>query len=93
MDEAAALKPPVEPEPAVSSIKDKVKALQMKASTEELACVKEETHITTTTRMVYHKPQLKDTGSDRIEETMSVRGHNESFQSGRRPFQRICWFI
>ncbi len=90
MDEAAALKPPVEPEPAVSSIKDKVKALQMKASSEELACVKEETHITTTTRMVYHKPQLKDAGSDRIEETMSVRDIMKAFQSGRDPSKEFA---
>ncbi|KTG00873.1 hypothetical protein cypCar_00023882 [Cyprinus carpio] len=79
MDEAAALKPPVEPEPAVTSVKDKVKALQMKVSSEELSCVKEETHITTTTRMVYHKPQLKDAGSDKIEETM-VDGDYEVLQ-------------
>ncbi|XP_043109557.1 ankyrin-3 isoform X2 [Puntigrus tetrazona] len=85
MDEAAALKPPVEPEPAVSSIKDKVKALQMKASSEELACVKEETHITTTTRMVYHKPQLKD-----AEETMSVRDIMKAFQSGRDPSKEFA---
>ncbi|XP_016296448.1 ankyrin-3-like isoform X4 [Sinocyclocheilus anshuiensis] len=90
MDEAAALKPPLEPEPAVSSIKDKVKALQMKASSEELACVKEETHITTTTRMVYHKPQLKDAGSDRIEETMSVRDLMKAFQSGRDPSKEFA---
>lgn len=90
MDEAAALKPPVEPEPAISLIKDKVKALQMKASSEELACVKEETHITTTTRMVYHKPQLKDAGSDRIEETMSVRDIMKAFQSGRDPSKEFA---
>lgn len=90
MDEAAALKPPVEPEPVVSSIKDKVKALQMKVSSEELACVKEETHITTTTRMVYHKPQLKDVGSDRIDETMSVRDLMKAFQSGRDPSKEFA---
>ncbi|XP_051771718.1 ankyrin-3 isoform X3 [Ctenopharyngodon idella] len=90
MDEAAALKPPVEPEPTVSTIKDKVKALQMKVNSEELACVKEETHITTTTRMVYHKPQLKDVGSDRIEETMSVRDIMKAFQSGRDPSKELA---
>uniref|UniRef100_A0A672KNK4 Ankyrin 3 n=1 Tax=Sinocyclocheilus grahami TaxID=75366 RepID=A0A672KNK4_SINGR len=90
MDEAAALKPPVEPEPAVSLIKDKVKALQMKVSSEELACVKEETHITTTTRMVYHKPQLKDSGSDRIEEALSVRDIMKAFQSGRDPSKELA---
>nr|XP_021335929.1 ankyrin-3 isoform X32 [Danio rerio] len=90
MDEAAALKPPVEPESAVSSINDKVKALQMKVSSDELACLKEETHITTTTRMVYHKPQLKDAGSDRIEETMSVRDIMKAFQSGRDPSKELA---
>uniref|UniRef100_A0A9J8A223 Ankyrin 3 n=1 Tax=Cyprinus carpio carpio TaxID=630221 RepID=A0A9J8A223_CYPCA len=90
MDEAAALKPPVEPEPAVTSVKDKVKALQMKVSSEELSCVKEETHITTTTRMVYHKPQLKDAGSDKIEETMSVRDIMKAFQSGRHPSKELA---
>lgn len=90
MDEAAALKPPVEPEPTLSTIKDKVKALQMKVNSEELACVKEETHITTTTRMVYHKPQLKDAGSDRIEETMSVRDIMKAFQSGRDPSKELA---
>ncbi|XP_067285969.1 ankyrin-3 [Pseudorasbora parva] len=90
MDEATALKPPVELEPSVSTIKDKVKALQMKVNSEELACVKEETHITTTTRMVYHKPQLKDAGSDRIEETMSVRDIMKAFQSGRDPSKEFA---
>lgn len=93
MDEAAALQPPActEPEAAVSSIKDKVKALQMKVNSEELACVKEETHITTTTRMVYHKPQLKDAGSDRSEEaTMSVRDLMKAFQSGRDPSKELA---
>ncbi|XDV44965.1 hypothetical protein PO909_013165 [Leuciscus waleckii] len=90
MDEAAALKNSVEPEPTVSTIKDKVKALQMKVNSEELACVKEETHITTTTRMVYHKPQLKDAGSDRMEETMSVRDIMKAFQSGRDPSKELA---
>ncbi|XP_026078838.1 ankyrin-3-like isoform X33 [Carassius auratus] len=90
MDEAAALKPPVEPEPALSSIKNKVKALQMKVSSEELACVKEKTHITTTTRMVYHKPQLKEAGSDKIEETMSVQEIMKAFQSGRDPSKELA---
>ncbi|XP_051523568.1 ankyrin-3-like isoform X2 [Myxocyprinus asiaticus] len=91
MDDAAALKPPtcIEPEPVVSPIKDKFKALHMKVNSEELACVKEETHITTTTRMVYHKPQLKDAGSERIEETMSVRDIMKAFQSGRDPSKEL----
>ncbi|XP_057213984.1 ankyrin-3 isoform X10 [Triplophysa rosa] len=93
MDEAAALNPPActEPEVAVSSIKDKVKALQMKVNSDELACVKEETHITTTTRMVYHKPQLKDIGSERTEEpTMSVQDLMKAFQSGRDPSKELA---
>ncbi|XP_056626697.1 ankyrin-3 isoform X6 [Triplophysa dalaica] len=92
MDEAAALNPPActEPEVAVNSIKDKVKALQMKVNSDELACVKEETHITTTTRKVYHKPQLKDVGSERNEEpTMSVQDLMKAFQSGRDPSKEL----
>ncbi|KAA0725601.1 Ankyrin-3 [Triplophysa tibetana] len=92
MDESAALNPAGcnEPEVAVNSIKDKVKALQMKVNSDELACVKEETHITTTTRMVYHKPQLKDVGSERNEEpTMSVQDLMKAFQSGRDPSKEL----
>ncbi|XP_065098862.1 ankyrin-3 isoform X3 [Paramisgurnus dabryanus] len=89
MDEGAALKPPAcpEPEATVSSMKDKVKALQIKkVNSEELACVKEETHITTTTRMVYHKP-----GLERSEEpTMSVRDLMKAFQSGRDPSKELA---
>ncbi|KAL2078409.1 hypothetical protein ACEWY4_026094 [Coilia grayii] len=79
----------IEPEPVVPSLKDKVKTFQMKVNTEDDSlmsksmCLKEETHITTTTRMVYHKPQL--TEGDRIEDTMSVRDIMKAFQSGRDP--------
>ncbi|KAM9463182.1 ankyrin-3 isoform 3-T3 [Clarias gariepinus] len=98
MEEAAALQSPacIEPESAAGSIKDKVKAFQMKVSSEDDSmmsksmCLKEETHITTTTRMVYHKPQLKETGSDRIEETMSVRDIMKAFQSGRDPSKELA---
>ncbi|TRY58151.1 hypothetical protein DNTS_014192 [Danionella cerebrum] len=90
MEEAAAFKPPVEPEPLFSSVHDKVKAVQMKVCSEELACVKEETHITTTTRMVYHKPQLKDAGSDLMEGKMSVQDIMKAFQSGRDPSKEFA---
>ncbi|XP_037400355.1 ankyrin-3 isoform X2 [Pygocentrus nattereri] len=100
MEEAAALKSPscIEPEPTAGSIKDKVKAFQMKVNSEEDSLVsksmrlKEETHITTTTRMVYHnhKPQLKEAGSERIEETMSVRDIMKAFQSGRDPSKELA---
>nr|XP_055032206.1 ankyrin-3 isoform X8 [Misgurnus anguillicaudatus] len=89
MDEGATYKPPAcpEPEATVSSVKDKVKALQIKkVNSEELACVKEETHITTTTRMVYHKP-----GLERSEEpTMSYRDIMKAFQSGRDPSKELA---
>ncbi|XP_053540911.1 ankyrin-3 isoform X2 [Ictalurus punctatus] len=98
LEEAAALQTPacIEPESAAGSIKDKVKAFQMKVSSEDDSvmsksmCLKEETHITTTTRMVYHKPQLKEAGSDRIEETMSVRDIMKAFQSGRDPSKELA---
>lgn len=45
--------------------------------------VKEETHITTTTRMVYHSPPGNEGASERIEETMSVHDIMKAFQSGR----------
>lgn len=98
LEEAAALQSPacIESESAPGSIQDKVKAFQMKVSSEDDSvmsksmCLKEETHITTTTRMVYHKPQLKEAGSDRIEETMSVRDIMKAFQSGRDPSKELA---
>ncbi|XP_062858733.1 ankyrin-3 isoform X5 [Trichomycterus rosablanca] len=98
MEEAAVSQAPacIEPEPTAGSIKDKVKAFQIKVSSDEDSvlsksmCLKEETHITTTTRMVYHKPQLKEAGSDRIEETMSVRDIMKAFQSGRDPSKELA---
>ncbi|XP_064176184.1 ankyrin-3 isoform X21 [Anguilla rostrata] len=97
MEEAAAITVPacIELEPKAGSIKDKVKAFQMKVNTEEDSLVskamrlKEETHITTTTRMVYHKPTTKDATSERIEETMSVRDIMKAFQSGRDPSKEL----
>ncbi|XP_058891802.1 ankyrin-3-like isoform X8 [Acipenser ruthenus] len=83
----------------IGSIKDKVKAFQMKVNSEEDdhkcvvskgMCVKEETHITTTTRMVYHKPPCKENTSERIEETMSVRDIMKAFQSGRDPSKELA---
>ncbi|XP_071374431.1 LOW QUALITY PROTEIN: ankyrin-3-like [Centroberyx affinis] len=95
MEEAASAIPCIEPDTASpTSIKDKVKALQLKMSEEDSMvsksmCLKEETHITTTTRMVYHKPQLTD-GAERIEEGMSVRDIMKAFQSGRDPSKELA---
>ncbi|KAM9727722.1 ankyrin-3-like isoform 7-T7 [Menidia menidia] len=52
--------------------------------------VKEETHITTTTRMVYHKPPIKETASERCEETMSVHDIMKAFQSGKDPSRELA---
>ncbi|NXU48435.1 ANK3 protein, partial [Turnix velox] len=89
----------LEQKPA-GSIKEKVKAFQMKASSseeDEHKCVlgkgvrvKEETHITTTTRMVYHKPPCTESTSERIEETMSVHDIMKAFQSGRDPSKELA---
>ncbi|CAB1344070.1 unnamed protein product [Coregonus sp. 'balchen'] len=96
MEEAASASPAcIEPEVSAAFIKDKVKSFQIKVSDDSDSVVsksmrlKEETHITTTTRMVYHKPQLKD-GSERIEETMSVRDIMKAFQSGRDPSKELA---
>ncbi|XP_031203535.1 ankyrin-3 isoform X20 [Mastomys coucha] len=89
----------LEPKPTTSSIKEKVKAFQMKASNEEEEHsrvlskgmrVKEETHITTTTRMVYHSPPGGECASERIEETMSVHDIMKAFQSGRDPSKELA---
>lgn len=69
--------------------KDKAKTCQTRSSPEEdLVCkgmqLKEETHITTTTRMLYHKPTSKETTSKRFEETIM-----KSLQSGRDPSRVI----
>ncbi|KAM6306584.1 ankyrin-3 isoform 2-T2 [Aegotheles albertisi] len=89
----------LEQKPA-GSIKEKVKAFQMKASSSEdddHKCVlskgvrvKEETHITTTTRTVYHKPPCTESTSERIEETMSVHDIMKAFQSGRDPSKELA---
>ncbi|XP_078006852.1 ankyrin-3 isoform X10 [Phascolarctos cinereus] len=89
----------IEPKPTTSSIKEKVKVFQMKANGEEEdrnratgkgVRVKEETHITTTTRMVYHSPPGSEGNSERIEETMSVHDIMKAFQSGRDPSKELA---
>nr|XP_031538359.1 ankyrin-3 isoform X22 [Vicugna pacos] len=89
----------LEPKPTTSSIKEKVKAFQMKANGEEDdhnrvlskgVRVKEETHITTTTRMVYHSPPGSEGASERLEETMSVHDIMKAFQSGRDPSKELA---
>ncbi|XP_072095312.1 ankyrin-3 isoform X1 [Mobula birostris] len=87
-------------EKPIGSIKDKMKAFQikMKSEDEESKClkskevrVKEETQITTTTRMVYHTPPCTESNtSERIEETMSVRDIMKAFQSGRDPSKELA---
>ncbi|KAM8852491.1 ankyrin-3-like isoform 7-T7 [Synchiropus picturatus] len=52
--------------------------------------LKEETHITTTTRMVYHKPHGKEAASERCEETMSVQDIMKAFQSGKDPSRELA---
>lgn len=91
MEDAASALPSVEPDAATA---DATKSLQMKMLEEDTminksVCLKEETHITTTTRMVYHKPQLID-GADIIEEGMSVRDIMKAFQSGRDPSKELA---
>uniref|UniRef100_A0A8D3E7U4 Ankyrin 3 n=1 Tax=Scophthalmus maximus TaxID=52904 RepID=A0A8D3E7U4_SCOMX len=92
MDEAASAPPPsIDPDAASTS---STKALQMKIPEDDSMmnksmCLKEETHITTTTRMVYHKPQLTD-GAEMIEEAMSVRDIMKAFQSGRDPSKELA---
>ncbi|XP_075391069.1 ankyrin-3 isoform X1 [Tenrec ecaudatus] len=103
-EEPGSPKPPaafteLEPKPATSGIKEKVKAFQPKGSSEgedhnrvlgKGMRVKEETHITTTTRMVYHSPPGSDGASERIEETMSVHDIMKAFQSGRDPSKELA---
>nr|XP_020472167.1 ankyrin-3-like isoform X4 [Monopterus albus] len=91
VEEAASALPSIEPD-AVSG--SSTKALQMKIPEEDSImnksmCLKEETHITTTTRMLYHKPQLTD-GTEMIEEAMSVRDIMKAFQTGRDPSKELA---
>ncbi|XP_059929603.1 ankyrin-3 isoform X2 [Gadus macrocephalus] len=78
-----------------ASSPDQSKAYTLKISPEEDPMgkgmrVKEETHITTTTRMVYHKPPGKEVPLERCEETMSVHEIMKAFQSGRDPSREIA---
>ncbi|XP_051502866.1 LOW QUALITY PROTEIN: ankyrin-3-like [Myxocyprinus asiaticus] len=83
-----------EPRSPGGSIKERVKAYQARVNAEDDVMgkgmrVKEETHITTTTRMVYHKPPAKEAGPERMEETMSVRDIMKAFQSGKDPSREL----
>ncbi|KAL0169298.1 hypothetical protein M9458_033894, partial [Cirrhinus mrigala] len=83
-----------EPRSPGGSIKERVKAYQARVNAEDDVMskgmrVKEETHITTTTRMVYHKPPVKEAASERMEETMSVRDIMKAFQSGKDPSREL----
>ncbi|KAM8889760.1 ankyrin-3-like isoform 20-T20 [Synchiropus picturatus] len=89
MEEAAA--PAIEP--ATSSLIAS-NALQMKIPDDDSmlnksVCLKEETHITTTTRMVYHKPQLMES-AEMLEEGLTVRDIMKAFQSGRDPSKELA---
>ncbi|XP_060950539.1 ankyrin-3-like [Limanda limanda] len=91
MEEAAYAPPSLALDAASSNC---TKALQLKIPEEDSMmnksmCLKEETHITTTTRMVYHKPQLTD-AAEMIEEGMSVRDIMKAFQSGRDPSKELA---
>lgn len=73
---------------------DQSKCYSVKVSPEEDSVgsgmrVKEETHITTTTRMVYHSPPGKDMTSERCDETMSVHDIMKAFQSGKDPSREL----
>ncbi|XP_063290325.1 ankyrin-3 isoform X3 [Pelobates fuscus] len=83
---------------SAGSIKAKNKTYQLKPGIDEEdhksvigkgVRVKEETHITTTTRMVYHTPPTENK-SERIEETMSVHDIMKAFQSGRDPSKELA---
>ncbi|XP_073452375.1 ankyrin-3 isoform X5 [Aquarana catesbeiana] len=80
------------------SIKVKSKGFQVKSGIDEEdhtgllgkgVRVKEETHITTTTRMVYHQPPPSEK-AERMEETMSVHDIMKAFQSGRDPSKELA---
>lgn len=59
------------------------------AATNRSVCLKEETQITATRRMVYPKPQFIE-GAEVIEEGMSVRDIMKAFQSGRDPSKELA---
>ncbi|XP_042629817.1 ankyrin-3-like isoform X17 [Cyprinus carpio] len=99
LEDSRMTKPPLrcsdtEPRSPGGSIKERVKAYQARVNAEDDVMskgmrVKEETHITTTTRMVYHKPPVKEAASERMEETMSVRDIMKAFQSGKDPSREL----
>lgn len=91
MDEAASALPSMEPDVGLkgSSGQLQIKIPQDESIMNKSMCLKEETHITTTTRMVYHQPQLTD-GADMLEEAMSVRDIMKAFQSGRDPSKELA---
>ncbi|XP_019720090.1 ankyrin-3-like isoform X11 [Hippocampus comes] len=88
MDEAASALSSAESGAASGS---SVASIQMMVPEEDSMsmCLKEETHITTTTRMVYHQPQLTD-AAEGIEEAVSVRDIMKAFQSGRDPSKDLA---
>lgn len=82
------------PPPATEAASAAPATLQAKLSEEDSMMNKsvrrkEETHITTTTRMVYHKPPLTD-GTEAVEEGMSVRELMKAFRSGRDPSKELA---
>lgn len=93
MDEAKMTASPVrysetEPRSPGGLFKDRVKTYQSRTSPEEEMAnkgmrLKEETHITTTTRMVYHKPVNTESPSERFDESVSVQDIMKAFHSGR----------
>ncbi|XP_062862895.1 ankyrin-3-like isoform X3 [Trichomycterus rosablanca] len=99
MDEAKIVTSPVrytdtEPRSPGGFFKDRVKTYQARTSPEEDMAnkgmrLKEETHITTTTRMVYHKPSNTEGPSERFDETMSVQDIMKAFHSGRNPSREL----
>ncbi|XP_074519674.1 ankyrin-3-like isoform X8 [Halichoeres trimaculatus] len=91
MDEAASALPLMEPDAASASSMNALQTMMPEDDSmmNKSVCLKEETHITTTTRMVYHKPQLTD-GAEMIEEGMSVRDIMKAFQSGRDPSKELA---
>ncbi|KAK7919356.1 hypothetical protein WMY93_010640 [Mugilogobius chulae] len=72
-----------------SSSTQALEMLQDESVMSRSVCLKEETQITTTTRMVYHKPQFPDS-AEMIEEGMSVRDLMKAFQSGRDPSKELA---
>uniref|UniRef100_A0A8C5HEF4 Ankyrin-3-like n=1 Tax=Gouania willdenowi TaxID=441366 RepID=A0A8C5HEF4_GOUWI len=81
-DAASALHVSESAAPSSSSQALQISMLEDEAVMNKSMSLKEETQITTT-RMVYHKPQL-------VEEAMSVRDIMKAFQSGRDPSKELA---